>query len=160
MILIIDGSTELVVVSVKYEYDCRISIFKFPGVPFSYENFSWPMYAHDRYKTNQFGFIPPDEPVGIQPITNNIPDKFILHQNYPNPFNPTTNIKLDIPKSSYVKLNVYNILGKEIATLVNEKLGAGSYEVDWNGSGYPSGVYFYRLQAGEFVDMKKMLFIK
>ena len=98
--------------------------------------------------------------VGVKPISNEIPDKFSLYQNYPNPFNPTTSIKFDIPNSSHVKLIVYNILGKEIATIVNEKLSAGNYETSWDGSGYTSGVYFYRLQAGDFVSVKKMLYIK
>jgi len=83
-----------------------------------------------------------------------------MEQNYPNPFNPTTKIKFDIRKASNTKLTIYNILGKEIATLVNEKLSAGSYEVDWNGSGYPSGVYFYKLTTDGFYDVKKMVLIK
>ncbi|MBL7127901.1 MAG: T9SS type A sorting domain-containing protein [Ignavibacteria bacterium] len=98
--------------------------------------------------------------IGIKTINNEIPLSVKLFQNYPNPFNPNTSIKFDIPKSSYVKLIVYDILGKEIATLVNEKLGAGSYETNWDGSNYPSGVYFYRLQAGDFVDVKKMVILK
>ena len=98
--------------------------------------------------------------VGIKSISNEIPDKYSLYQNYPNPFNPITNIKFNLPKSSQTKLIVYDILGKEIATLVNEKLSAGSYEVDWDVSGYPSGVYFYKLITDEFVDVKKMLLIK
>ena len=92
--------------------------------------------------------------------SNENPDKFKLYQNYPNPFNPNTNMKFDIPKSSFVKMVIYNALGKEVATLVNEKLYAGSYEVDWNGSGYPSGVYFYKLETDDFVNVKKMLMIK
>ena len=91
---------------------------------------------------------------------NIIPREFRLYNNYPNPFNPFANIKFDMPKSSYVKLIIYDVLGKEINTLVNEKLGAGSYEVSWDGSGYPSGVYFYRLITDEFVDVKKMVLLK
>ena len=98
--------------------------------------------------------------VYINQISGEIPERFSLYQNYPNPFNPTTNIKFDIPKSSFVKLIVYNLLGREIKTLVNEKLNAGRYEVDWNASGYPSGVYFYKLKTNEFSDVKKMIFIK
>ncbi|MBL7127518.1 MAG: T9SS type A sorting domain-containing protein [Ignavibacteria bacterium] len=89
-----------------------------------------------------------------------IPEKFNLHQNYPNPFNPATNIKFDIPKASYVKLTIYNILGKEITTLVNEKLNIGSYEVNWNGMDYPSGVYFYKMVADDYVNVKKMVLLK
>ena len=96
---------------------------------------------------------------------NEIPKEFRLYNNYPNPFNPITRIKFDIPKFSFVKLIVYDILGKENAMLVNEKLNAGSYEVDWpaptgNGSGYPSGVYFYKLESGDFSSIRKMILLK
>ncbi|MBC8490683.1 MAG: T9SS type A sorting domain-containing protein, partial [Bacteroidetes bacterium] len=96
----------------------------------------------------------------VNQISNEIPEGFSLYQNYPNPFNPITNIKFDLRKSSNTKLIIYNILGKEIATLVNEKLNAGSYEVDWDGSAYPSGVYFYKLTTDGFSDVKKMILIK
>jgi len=98
--------------------------------------------------------------VGITQIGNQVPSEYKLSQNYPNPFNPVTKIKFEIPKSSFVNLAVYDILGREVAKLVNEKLNAGTYLVDWNASQYPSGVYFYRLQSGDFVDVKKMLMIK
>jgi len=97
---------------------------------------------------------------GSKNLSGEIPVKYNLYQNYPNPFNPNTNIKFEIPRSSLVKLIVYDILGKEIATLVNDKLNSGSYEVDWDALGYSSGVYFYRINAGEYVDVKKMLLIK
>jgi hypothetical protein len=99
-------------------------------------------------------------PVGVKPIETEVPKKYNLSQNYPNPFNPTTNIKFDLPKSSLVKLTIYDALGREIETLVNEKLKEGSYQVNWNASQYPSGVYFYRLLAGDFSDTKKMVLIK
>ncbi|MBL7127879.1 MAG: T9SS type A sorting domain-containing protein [Ignavibacteria bacterium] len=89
-----------------------------------------------------------------------IPTKYALMQNYPNPFNPTTKIRFDLPKSTQAKLIIYDILGREVTTLVNEKLNAGSYEVEWNGSSYPSGVYFYRLITKDFSQTKKMLMIK
>ena len=89
-----------------------------------------------------------------------IPGNFILHQNYPNPFNPATYIKFDITKASYVMLTIYNILGKEITTLVNEKLNAGSYEVVWNATSYTSGVYFYWIKTGEFLEINKMIILK
>jgi len=96
----------------------------------------------------------------IKNISNEIPEKYSLQQNYPNPFNPITNIKFDLPNSTFVKMIIYNALGKEINTLVNEKLSAGSYKADWNGTNYPSGVYFYKLITDEFIDVKKMVFIK
>ena len=98
--------------------------------------------------------------VFVNQISSEIPERFSLYQNYPNPFNPSTKINYDIPKASYVKLIVYDVLGKKIATLVNEKLSSGSYEVDWNGSGYPSGVYFYKLTTGDYVETKKMILLK
>ena len=116
------------------------------------------------------GFVVGDNGVILKTVTggltnagqtnNVIPESFKLYQNYPNPFNPTTNIRFEIPQQSLVKLIVYNILGREIATLVNEKLSAGSYETDWNGTGYPSGVYFYKIIANDFVNVKKMVLIK
>ena len=98
--------------------------------------------------------------VSVLSLVNEIPSEYKLHQNYPNPFNPKTNIRFDLPHSSHVRLIIYDVLGREITTLVNEKLSAGSYEVDWNASGYPSGVYFYKLVADDYVGVKKMLMIK
>jgi Arylsulfotransferase (ASST)/Secretion system C-terminal sorting domain len=89
-----------------------------------------------------------------------IPGKFDLFQNYPNPFNPETNIKFDIPKSSLVKISVYDMLGREVESLVNEKLSAGSYKSNWNAMNYPSGVYFCRIQAGDYVKNIKMILLK
>ena len=96
----------------------------------------------------------------IKKISNNTPSSFSLSQNYPNPFNPSTTIIFNIKKSSDVKLIVYDIQGKEIAELVNEKLNAGSYEVEWNASDYPSGVYFYKMFANDFNEIKKMVLLK
>ena len=90
----------------------------------------------------------------------NKPERFSLGQNFPNPFNPSTTIKYSIPKNSLVRLKVYNILGEEVAILVNEEKPVGTYEVKFNATNLPSGVYFYRLQAGSFVETKKMIIIK
>ena len=98
--------------------------------------------------------------VGIKELNKNIPQNYLLHQNYPNPFNPSTNIKFDIPKNEFVTLKVIDLLGQEVAILVNEKLSAGTYEVGWNASGYPSGVYFYRLQIDNFAKVNKMILAK
>jgi hypothetical protein len=89
-----------------------------------------------------------------------VPDKFGLFQNYPNPFNPTTSIKYQVESIKFIKLVVYDILGKEAATLVNETQSPGVYEVTFDGSQYSSGVYFYKLVAGDFSEVKKMLLIK
>ena len=89
-----------------------------------------------------------------------LPEKFSLGQNYPNPFNPSTKIKYSIPASEFVTLKVYNLLGEEVTSLVNEIKPAGSYEVEFIVSALPSGVYLYKLQAGNFVETKKMLLLK
>ena len=94
-----------------------------------------------------------------------IPSSFVLEQNYPNPFNPVTTIKFSVPlnvkgERSNVTLKVYDVLGNEVATLFNEYKSAGSYEVVFDANKLSSGVYFYRLQAGNFVDTKKMLLLK
>jgi hypothetical protein len=89
-------------------------------------------------------------------LTN--PVEFKLNQNYPNPFNPITNVKFQIPNEAFVKLIVSDVLGREVATLVNEQLNAGIYKVDWDGTNYPSGVYFYKLAAGDYSETKKCCF--
>ncbi|NCS89040.1 MAG: hypothetical protein AUK34_07085 [Ignavibacteria bacterium CG2_30_36_16] len=101
----------------------------------------------------------------VEVESNNIPTEFALYQNYPNPFNPTTTIKYSVPKivnnqSSIINLKVYDILGNEIATLVNEQKAPGNYEVQWNASGFASGVYFCRLQSEDFISVKKLLLMK
>ncbi|MFC2092715.1 5'-nucleotidase C-terminal domain-containing protein [Bacteroidota bacterium] len=106
------------------------------------------------------GRIVADTTTGIKINSSVIPDAFLLKQNYPNPFNPSTNIEFDLHKTLYLKLIVYDILGRKVATLVNEKLSVGSYTVSWDASGYPSGVYFYRLKSEGFTDVKKMLLLK
>ncbi|HEY5124096.1 MAG TPA: T9SS type A sorting domain-containing protein, partial [Ignavibacteria bacterium] len=101
----------------------------------------------------------------VKTNANEIPDKFSLSQNYPNPFNPVTKIKFDVKKEfrsqkSEVKLSIYDILGRKIEDLVNEKLNPGSYEVIFDGSNLPSGVYFYQLRAGEYIETRKMVLLK
>ena len=91
---------------------------------------------------------------------NTQPISFKLNQNYPNPFNPTTTISYSIPKSSYVTLKVYDILGNEVSTLVNGERSAGNYRLKFDGSKLASGVYFYRLNAGNKADVKKLLLTK
>ena len=91
---------------------------------------------------------------------NQIPENFILYQNYPNPFNPTTTIAYQIPERDFVTLKVYDILGREVATLVNEEKPAGTYEVQFAGRGLTSGIYFYQLKSGNYLETKKMILIK
>lgn len=99
-------------------------------------------------------------PIGIQPISAEIPKSYSLFQNYPNPFNPVTKIRFELPNAGNVKLTIFDALGKEIKLLVNENLLAGVYATDFEASLYPSGVYFYRLQSGSFNQSKKMILIK
>jgi hypothetical protein len=108
-------------------------------------------------------------PVGIHRISSEVPEHFTLYQNYPNPFNPTTKIKFEIrppltpllsKEGTGVVLQIYDVLGCEVATLVNEELKPGSYEVDFDGSNYSSGVYYYTLQTQQFKQSKRMVLIK
>ena len=98
--------------------------------------------------------------IGIHSINYNVPQIFTLSQNYPNPFNPVTKIKFDVPKTSFTKIIIYDILGREVATLVNEELKPGTYEADWNAAGFSSGVYFYKIIAGDYTETKKMVLMK
>lgn len=98
--------------------------------------------------------------IGIQQTSNSLPDKFYLEQNYPNPFNPNTNIEFSLPKNSFVKLKVFDLLGREVANLVNENLSAGSYKYDFNASALTSGIYFYKLETDNFSETRKMVLVK
>jgi len=98
--------------------------------------------------------------VGIQPVSNAIPEKYSIEQNYPNPFNPVTNIRFSIPKGEFVEIKLYDITGKEVAVLLSDPLEAGVYNVDYNAANLSSGVYFYKIIAGNFSDVKKMVLIK
>lgn len=92
---------------------------------------------------------------------NEMPLKFALYQNYPNPFNPITTIKYDLPKDANVKIKIYDLLGREVQSLVqNELKKAGSYQIEWNAGNFASGVYFYRIEAGDFVQSRKMILLK
>ncbi len=97
---------------------------------------------------------------GIKVIGNELPQGFVLSQNYPNPFNPITKIKYAIPRNAYVTLRIYDVLGNEVQELVSESQNAGYYEVEFNGSNLASGVYFYRLEAGNYFAVKKLMIVK
>jgi photosystem II stability/assembly factor-like uncharacterized protein len=97
--------------------------------------------------------------IGIDPF-GQIPEKFNLSQNFPNPFNPVTNIEFDIPKYSSVTLKIFDISGRTIDKLVNNNLNAGHYSVQWNATKYSSGAYFYRLEADDYKDVKRMMLVK
>jgi hypothetical protein len=124
-----------------------------------------------QYNTRHNGVYGDVNLTGITPVSNQIPSGFKLYQNYPNPFNPSTRIKFDIAnplsggvpegRGGLVRLTIFDLLGREISTLVNDNLAAGTYEITWNGSNYPSGIYFYKLvntKGNSF--SRKMLLIK
>ncbi len=116
---------------------------------------------------NGQGFVNPDlinikysQIIGINKISTEISKSHSLSQNYPNPFNPNTVISFQLPVNNFVTLKVYDMLGREISTLINEQLKPGTYEIDWDASGFPSGVYFYKIIANDYSDTKKMILIK
>jgi len=121
--------------------------FDFPNPP---ESVQWYM---DDYKLVRI-----DTTVGVNDFS--VPIEYILSQNFPNPFNPSTTIKYQILELSFVTLKVYDVLGNEITILVNEEKPVGSYEVSWNASNLPSGIYYYQLASGSFVETKKMVMTK
>jgi hypothetical protein len=112
------------------------------------------------YRLKQVDFDGQFEYSPIIEVTVTLPTKFALMQNYPNPFNPTTSIAYELPITAKVVLKVYDVLGREVATLVNQVQAAGRYVQPFNASGLSSGIYFYRLQAGNFVETKKMMLVK
>jgi len=118
--------------------------------------------ATNRVRIVAFGELPPPPPeeADIRHRTSNIPNQFALEQNYPNPFNPATTIRFRLQVSGFTSLKVYDMFGREVAVLVNETLPAGDHEVEWDAEGVASGVYFYKLVAGNFIDMKKAIVIK
>jgi len=99
-------------------------------------------------------------PINIHNISSEIPSKYSLSQNYPNPFNPVTKIRFDLPRAGFVKLTVFDALGREVETLVYEHQSPGTYEASFNASQYASGVYFYRLTADGFTETKRMILLK
>ncbi len=98
--------------------------------------------------------------VGIEPVSSNVPTDYSLSQNFPNPFNPVTNIKFDLPKSSFTVVEIFDELGRKASVLVNEMLSAGSYNVQWDGNNFSSGNYFIRLKSGDVLLTKKITLLK
>ena len=114
----------------------------------------WAVKDNGRISSGNFGFT------GIHPVSNEVSSDFSLKQNYPNPFNPSTNIKFNIPKESFVNIRVFDVLGRLVKDLVNENLKQGLYEINFGASDLNSGTYFYTLTAGNFNESKKMLLVK
>ncbi len=138
------------------------ALYKNPGNPFG--PFDWtqvhnpPSVSGTDMYFKLYGTIV--SATGITEDEVNIPSTFELEQNYPNPFNPSTKIKYSVPQSSNVLLKIYDVLGKEVATLIDEEKPAGNYEVEFNASNLSSGTYFYRLRSGNFVETKKMILLR
>jgi photosystem II stability/assembly factor-like uncharacterized protein len=135
--------------------------FDILSLDFATPNTGWAVgYGSNILKTSNGGGI-----VGLNNISEVVTHDFLLAQNYPNPFNPLTKIKFDVPanvkgQTSSVKLVIYDLLGREVTTLVNEELKPGTYEAEWDGSNFSSGVYFYKIISGYFVETKKMILMK
>ncbi len=120
-----------------------------------YSSFSYAGQGPNNVYFNQENLI-----TGVTPVSGNIPEIYELKQNYPNPFNPSTTIRFNIPKSGFVNLKVYDVLGNEAAVLVNKNLNPNSYEVIWDAGRFASGVYFYKLVSGDYTSVKKMILVK
>ncbi len=130
----------------------ELNTFKISGYKSSSPAYAVTPYI---YKLDTLFQIPTRIEDKIMPV-----DNYKLFQNYPNPFNPVTTITFSIPKNGEVELKVYVVLGNEVATLVNEYREAGSYKVEFNGSNLSSGIYFYTLSAGSFIETKKLAILK
>jgi len=98
--------------------------------------------------------------VSVDDEPNGVPTKFVVYQNYPNPFNPSTKIRFELPEDANVTIDVYNVVGEKVTTLLNGNLKRGYHEVNFDAAGLQSGVYFYKVNAGKYSTVKKMLFIK
>lgn len=109
------------------------------------------------YKLRVYGTTGPATGVEAE---SSLPRKFSLEQNYPNPFNPSTNISFDLEKSGYTSLTIHNVLGQKVATVLSKVMSAGHHEIDFNATGLSSGIYFYKLESGNFTAMKKMVLLR
>jgi hypothetical protein len=127
------------------------------GVPYNSSKITVPMW---QYNTRHNGVYGDNQITSIIPVSGIIPKDYLLLQNYPNPFNPNTVISFKIKENKFTSLIIYNSLGKELETLVNEVIQPGEYRVTWNATGFPSGIYFYKLNCGSFSETKKMILVK
>ncbi|MEK7263047.1 MAG: FG-GAP-like repeat-containing protein [Bacteroidota bacterium] len=164
-----DGSMEMVTIGAILDaFDgYALNVFRFPGARFTTEGSPWPQKAHDSHNTYQYGYVPSDNVVGIAVAVSSVPEQFSLKQNYPNPFNPQTAIGFSLLAVGNVTLKVYDVLGREVQTLLNnERMEAGRHVAYFNvemfhGTSLPSGVYFYRLNVdGKFSETKKLVLTK
>lgn len=146
----------------EYENFCRPNnSLCVSGVTCSDCNYNYNGHTEPHYTIqSQLILYKPNPFSQVQVLNSQIPESFNLFQNYPNPFNPFTKIKFDLAKSSYVKLSVYDIQGKLVKTIVEGELTAGSYNSEWDASGVASGIYVYKIEAGDFISTKRMMLVK
>ncbi len=142
--------------SMSFPDSLFIHILHMDGVKYGDKVF---LYAIDRHG-KVFRLVENVSVIGVHSVSTSLPESFALQQNYPNPFNPITKVRFSIPNAGTVRISVYDALGKEISLLVNESLQAGIYETDFDAANIPSGVYFYRMEAGNFGETKKMVVLK
>lgn len=132
-------------------------------IPYTFQSYSGSHFSRlpERFTISLTFFDSVMIPTSVEPsMLNSKPEDFFLYPNYPNPFNPTTKIKYQIPKVSFVTLKIYDVLGNELVTIVNEEKSAGNYEIELDGSGFTSGIYIYQLRANNYLEAKKMVLIK
>ncbi|MBN2092988.1 T9SS type A sorting domain-containing protein [candidate division KSB1 bacterium] len=155
---------------INAQYQIQQSVFGNGGTPMNNSNFrirgtvSQPVIGvintqSDIHKIG-FWYLTGSTSTGIESISDLLPKEFKLEQNYPNPFNPGTIIEFALPKSAFITLKVYNLLGEEIITLVAENRSAGIHKINWDANRLASGVYMYRLEAEKFVQFKKLILIR
>ncbi|MBK8982736.1 MAG: T9SS type A sorting domain-containing protein, partial [Ignavibacteria bacterium] len=144
-----DGSVEIIAISSKTGSETYLHIWTVPGIPYTNETFPWPQNGHDRYKSNQYGFIARRTSRHTADFTA-VPERFSLSQNYPNPLIRLRQLSLKIRTSSNVKFTIFDALGRQLESLVNQRLNTGTYSLTFDGGSFSSGVYFYKLDAGEF----------
>lgn len=155
-------------VTTSYDNRGRVSTWSYRA----WADTSWAPFPFDHYTCrdgigNQYWYIRSDIAFHYREIATAVagdesttPERFVLSQNYPNPFNPGTTIRFDLPRASHVTVTVYDVLGREVATLVNEGKEPGTYAVQWDASGVSSGMYFYRIKAGDIVQTKRMMLLR
>ena len=128
------------------------------------ERYYWRVRANSSQEQSDWSgewvFTASSTATSVEPVETGQPGEFVVHQNYPNPFNPSTTIRFSVPKESPVRIVVYTLLGSAVQILVDERLHPGTYQTIWNAASMPSGVYFYRLEAGEFVATKRLVLLK
>jgi len=157
-LIVIDGVSDSVITTLSLG-ECDLIPYDSPPECFTADIVGNRVFFAD-FNKSRISVIDPTATGIISEPMAQIPEKFYLHQNYPNPFNPSTTIKFDLPSASKVTLKIFNILGKEITTLQAGRLPAGSYSYEWDASAVASGVYLYRLQAGNYVETRKMILMK